>query len=162
MSPRLHKAGRYHLAHHPLTYVVQRPWVQDRGMKPEGFWYGVGDGWLRFLQQGGAPIRKLYARHVHALRLDLTRVARLTTVAEVRAFHEKYRDQHAHDAYSKIVLDWRKVERDFAGIEIAPYQYALRFDHKVFWYYPWDVASGCLWDVDVIKRVEYRGKLVGS
>lgn len=95
---------------------------------------------------------------VHALQLDLSRILRLTTVAQIRAFTAKYRDD-TNTYPGTMRIDWRKVERDFAGIEIAPYQYRLRFDRNVSWYYPWDVASGCLWDVDVIKHVEYRGRV---
>jgi len=40
-------------------------------------------------------------------------------------------------------IDWAKVASIYDGIVISPYIYARRMD--LFWYYPWDAASGCIW-----------------
>ena len=35
---------------------------------------------------------------------------------------------------------------------ITPYQWELRFE--LDWYYGWDVASGCVWNLSVIESME--------
>jgi hypothetical protein len=42
-------------------------------------------------------------------------------------------------------IDWKRVASRYAGIEICPYQNSLRMKAITGWYYPWDVASGCIW-----------------
>ena len=46
----------------------------------------------------------------------------------------------------KVMLD-RRVD----GIIIAPYQWYCRM--TVDWYYTWDCASGCIWNLDAIESV---------
>jgi len=38
------------------------------------------------------------------------------------------------------------VSKEYDGIEIAPYQWDARL--SLIWYYGWDVASGCIWNLD--------------
>ena len=40
-------------------------------------------------------------------------------------------------------LRWDELGKMVSGISIVPYQYDLRTALR--WYYPWDVASGCIW-----------------
>jgi hypothetical protein len=54
-------------------------------------------------------------------------------------------------------LDWELVKKDYQGIIISPYQWGCRMDQDCCWYYGWDCASGCIWDLDCIdefKRVD--------
>ena len=54
-------------------------------------------------------------------------------------------------------IDWRSVGDLFDGILIAPYQdaYRLIFD----WYYPWDCASGCIWNLSAIASLKLVNQL---
>jgi hypothetical protein len=46
-------------------------------------------------------------------------------------------------------INWVKVAKSFSGIVISPYILGRRFN--LFWYYNWDCASGCVWNLNVIK-----------
>ena len=72
----------------------------------------------------------------------------------------KYSRDHTRD-----LVNWIKVSKDFAGIEIPKhFPKALMFDiphpkigielYHVYWYYGWDVPSGCVWNVSVIKKIK--------
>jgi hypothetical protein len=51
-------------------------------------------------------------------------------------------------------IDWSKVAAKHQGIIIAPYCYARRLTYHTAWYYGWDCASGCIWDLKAIQSVE--------
>ncbi|CAB4122930.1 hypothetical protein UFOVP28_77 [uncultured Caudovirales phage] len=55
----------------------------------------------------------------------------------------KYRDS--------IYIDWKGVASEWQGIIIPNYLWNDRLHHQ--WYYPWDCASGCIWDADAIKSI---------
>jgi hypothetical protein len=46
-------------------------------------------------------------------------------------------------------IDWKDVSNEYDGIEINPYQNEARYQYT--WYYPWDVASGCVWHLKNLK-----------
>src|SRR5690606_32740643 len=48
-------------------------------------------------------------------------------------------------------IDWPEVASTYAGIIIAPYQWSMRLDDRVRWYYGWDCASGCVWDASAVS-----------
>jgi hypothetical protein len=37
----------------------------------------------------------------------------------------------------------------YDGIEINPYQFEARYQY--LWYYGWDIASGCVWNLNNVK-----------
>lgn len=55
---------------------------------------------------------------------------------------------------SVTAFDWIDVASRYSGIEIAPYQWKRRIHPSTFWYYTWDCASGCIWDLSAIKKFE--------
>ena len=114
------------------------PW-----MKPNGLWYACGDEWIRFdhgLQN---------AKYLYKIELDYSKILRLTQ-KDVKAFEKEYGVNKGNPSMKMVVIDWKKVSERYGGIEICPYMPKIR-EH--FWYYGWDVASGCIWDKDSIKDV---------
>ncbi len=53
-------------------------------------------------------------------------------------------------------VDWKKIAEEYQGIIIAPYQWKCRLAEPCSWYYGWDCASGCIWDLDCIKEFNLR------
>jgi hypothetical protein len=76
----------------------------------------------------------------------------LSTVYEILHFNEKYKTLFSDNSFRNI--DWKKVKKHYKGIIISPYQWKLRLDTRVFWYYGWDCSSGCIWDLSCITNVE--------
>lgn len=109
--------------------------------KPKGFWYEVDGSWRDWCRdQGMGWADGIY---LYAVDLDALNILRLTTIEQVRAFHEEWAVSPIPDAPSVAHPNWAALATRYDGIEIAPYQAALRF-HPL-WYYSWDVASGCVW-----------------
>lgn len=50
-------------------------------------------------------------------------------------------------------IDWSRVAQDYQGIVISPYQWSRRMERFTSWYYGWDCASGCIWNVEAIDEV---------
>lgn len=156
-QPFFKKGRRYVGASSILTSVTQRPWVQSGGFKPSGLWYSGGNDWWRWMQYDAQNLWGNYVE-VHEIEVDESKVLSLKTVEAVRAFHSHYRI--SMPGGDRFWIDWRKVERRVpAGIEIIPYQWSLRLSKEVAWYYPWDAASGCIWDISAITGIQHVGTL---
>lgn len=49
------------------------------------------------------------------------------------------------------MISWKKVRKNYDGIIIAPYQWDCRNASETTWYYPWDCASGCIWNLEKVS-----------
>jgi hypothetical protein len=116
------------------------------GTKPAGLWYACGGEWLKFTAEH-IQHRLIEDRYIYELRIDLSRVLRLRTQKAILAFDAEYGRPWEDDT----VIDWARVAEQYAGVEICPYQGNLKM--RLFWYYTWDVASGCIWDISAIRSV---------
>ena len=77
----------------------------------------------------------------------------LTTDEQVLNFAKLYPYAKSlwHNELDTHEIDWKKVKSKYQGIIIAPYQWSCRLNLDSNWYYGWDCASGCIWDLDCIK-----------
>jgi hypothetical protein len=117
-------------------------------MKPNGFWVSVDgdDDWESWCKDNNFGLGRLSYRHEVILAKDAN-VLVLTSADEVRCFHKEY-----HSREDAMYVDWTTVATKYQGIIIAPYQWSLRLSN-IQWYYSWDCASGCIWDVKAISKV---------
>ncbi len=129
-------------------------WVSDEDNDPEGSW----STWCRNEHWGDID-----EKHRHTIEVDVRRVLRITTSAELMNFNRKYsRDMkigHASNRspnYRRTVISWTLVAERYDGIIISPYQWRHRMDHDMSWYYGWDCASGCIWNASAMEVVRDR------
>ena len=130
-----------------LTVVASAP-----DSKPErGFWFSdeTDFGWSQWCK--GESWRLDDLKYAYPVSLDSdARIADLNSVRSIRTFHSKY-------AYSiletplVVWIDWLKVARAYDAVIISPYQWKLRLDLKLAWYYGWDCASGVALTPDIVK-----------
>lgn len=128
--------------------------------KPVGLWVSVDgpDDWKQWCEVEGW--RDIDAQHHHRVTLhEDANVLHLASVEEMTAFHEEFScpDKVIAEASPLLAtkfraIDWTTVASRYQGIIIAPYQWSLRLS-ELSWYYPWDCASGCIWDADAIQAV---------
>lgn len=85
--------------------------------------------------------------HIYWLDLDYSKILRINNEQKFRKFEETYLERTPNSSYP--LINWGRVTQDYSGIEIIPYQWEFRMGSD--WYYPWDVASGCIWDGSTIK-----------
>lgn len=125
--------------------------------KPKGFWVSADgpDDWEEWARGNSFEIGKY--RH----RVYLARDANVLLVgprgSSMAAFRNKWSAEHVWEGssgsrYTDIYIRWEDVAKAYQGIIIAPYQWSYRMEEN--WYYGWDCASGCIWDVSAIAGVE--------
>jgi hypothetical protein len=114
--------------------------VQMKGYKPSGIWYACGNEWLSWLT---SEMPHWIGDYVYSLKINEARVLIIKTEPEFYSFEREYLVRDDSSGGMKFI-DWAKVALKYDGIEICPYQGGSRYSSD--WYYPWDVASGCIWD----------------
>ena len=122
------------------------------GRKPHGLWFSPGSEWQDWVLKEWDHHR--LGQHSYKVDLDFDRILRIETLAQLQAFTAEYGLPYMNltDDGTISHVDWNEVARRYGGIEIAPYQPQYRMFEEC-WYAPWDVASGCVWDLNVIQSV---------
>lgn len=123
--------------------------------KPTGFWVSVAGphDWPAYLSSFGQTVLPAY-RHRVELAPD-ARILRLDSVDALLAFGADHAlsSVHGTDVPPGEAVDWDRVEREWQGILITPFQHSVRRDPRCRWYYGWDCASGCIWDARAIASI---------
>lgn len=144
-----------------LSHYHSKPFELDReftytqrvGTKPSGLWVSV-DGefdWPTWCKAEDFDTTGNTVRHKVVLKPDaniwilsepehLLRVPTLGLDGTTLKFH--------------FHVPWPRIAEDFQGIIISPYQWSMRLRDDTFWYYGWDCASGCIWDLSAIEKME--------
>lgn len=139
---------RIHMSKNPLRKLEKRYYTQISGDKPEGFWYGFGDEWIDWTEMAG-PERK--GNYIYEVDINGSNILQIKDYQEITKFTKEY------ESYKQIIpgkifsIDWSKIDRRYDGIEINPYIDQARLDDRFLWYYGWDVASGCIWNLEKVK-----------
>ena len=154
-----------HYTDRPLELDRERTYVQpDRPFahqKPRGFWVSVDgpDDWKDWCIGEEYGLDSLTHRTVVALS-PTANVLVLDSVAKLLSFTVGFSKLDA--AYAHIEerlrpgmsgIDWPTVAEQYDGIIITPYQWQCRMLDTTSWYYGWDCASGCIWNLDVLSVV---------
>ena len=114
--------------------------------KPQGLWYSCGNAWREWTESEGFQTSK--TKFSYEIEINSAAMYMIRSTEEIEQFHNKY----ARKGRFEKVIDWKAVQDDgYAGIEICPYRSEKRMAY--FWYYTWDVASGCIWDDAAILNI---------
>jgi hypothetical protein len=147
-----------HYSHIPFEFDNTRTYDQldERGGygKPRGFWLSVDgpDDWKEWCEGNEWRLDGLAYRVAFTVSPDAD-VRVITSVDELREFHDEFKVPPVHVALHPMI-DWVKVAERYDGIIIAPYLWSIRLDLDLFFYYGWDCASGCFWNLKVIEPVK--------
>ena len=156
-----------HYTESPLVYDPDRTYVQNDVRifgKPVGFWVSVEgeDDWPSWCTDNDFMVNSLAHPHEVALAPGHN-VLLLPTVEDVRSFHTNFSVEDPLDGkigptrltqeyiWKSRPIDWTRVAAQYDGLIIAPYQWPCRM--KYDWYYGWDAASGCIWNLSAIASV---------
>lgn len=135
------------------------PPLHHFGTKPDrGFWVSVEGGepsWRDWCAETGFRPHALVCEHKVNLK-PTAKILYITNEAELRQFTKKYRDRTSpqNTPSSTWAIDWDLVAVTYQGIIITPYLWGCRLDSATIWYYGWDCASGCIWDISAIESVK--------
>jgi hypothetical protein len=132
---------KLHYSAKPFALDARR-YEQSKDMKPCGLWLSVEDAWAEWCRSSEFRLAALTC--VQEVKLDGTlNLKHLRTADEVLAFSDEFCPGEEFRTY----LDWTRIAERWDGLLISPYQGSVRLDHRAFWYYGWDCASGCVWNL---------------
>lgn len=117
--------------------------------KPTGLWVSVqGEedwpSWCRLEEFGNIDSKLKY----FVTLKNSANILNIQTDIEIVEFTDRYK------ADLPGWVDWRKVAKKYDGIIIPVYKWKYRLDPYTLWYYCWDCASGCIWNVkNTVKSI---------
>lgn len=143
------------LAHHaagPVSLDRSRRYAQEPRVspfgKPNGLWVSIAgdDGWAAWCRDQNYRIDLLSTTHQVTLR-SRADIRFINDVSALDAFDSEFRGGGDGSG-----IDWATVAKRHDGMIIAPYQWSRR--SQLDWYYGWDCASGCIWNLDAIESFD--------
>ena len=135
---------RIHMSKNPFE-LEQRTFNQKVTMKPFGFWYGFGSEWIDWTR---SEMPEWVGKYIYSVDIGNTNVLQIKTHMELMMFNREYQSNLSDTGHRRLI-DWKKVADKYDGIEINPYQFEARYQY--LWYYGWDIASGCVWNLKNVK-----------
>lgn len=140
------------------VYTLDENQSYRKYFKPVGLWFDVDSDWKRWCEGETFELECIATPHVLTFKPSAN-ILRLKSSFDLSLFTEKYcrvpRHERDRDSYA---IDWPRVREEHDGIIIAPYQWECRMD--LMWYYVWDCASGCVWNLDCVE--EFTVEKVGA
>lgn len=135
-----------HTSKKPIYKLQQKNYTQLHGMKPSGLWYGFGKEWIDCVE---SRMSQWKSEYLYEVNINNSNILQIKDYSELISFTKNYtsiiKSQFIDYSY---YIDWNKVSSEYDGIEINPYIRKARLE--LLWYYGWDVASGCVWNLDNI------------
>ena len=125
--------------------------------KPTGLWYAFGSAWLDWCKSEMPHWRGKYFYEVF---IGESRMLVIHDELELDAFSKKYGIEGS--GYSigfgrfELAIDWESVAKDYDGIDIPVYLWSCRMEYS--WYYGWDVAAGCIWNLRQVEMIPVTKK----
>jgi len=169
----------YGMDHVIATYSlasISRIFTEKRIRKPSGFWYSLKWYWIEELFKGyyyreidySIDPERVYRVNVDDFVYDIgidncvfveiggkksiSKILQLKNYEDMLAFYDEY----GYDKDDEEYINWKKVYVDYGGIELAVIQQEKYFDTmKMKWWFGWDIASGCLWNGDLVKSIKW-------
>jgi len=146
--------------------------------KPVGFWISVEDyeddqTWKTWCEAEEFGLERLAYRYLVTLSNE-AKILHLKTSKDILDFGLEYQGneqgsftnfmkEHGRDPYPYVYeIRWEEVIKKWDGIIIAPYDWSLRLNSETMWYYSWDCASGCIWNIEAIKSLSLDSKTTES
>lgn len=151
-----------HYHHEPFTFDPNYSYAERhiRLDKPTGFWVSVhGEyGWPEWCSSEDYNTEGL--QHPYDVALTPTaNILRITTLDELIQFSDDYDPGTLPGTTMRWGIDWPRVYNKYDGIIISPYlpearrYFFVTSGTHLEWYYGWDCASGCIWNLDAIATV---------
>jgi len=149
---------------------VKAIYSQEQGdephFKPYGFWFSDESdfGWSEWCKGEDFHLGNLKYQSQITIS-DKANILYIRNGKQLEKFTKDYQKLPSgmKEAYEKsgfglelgsMWIDWKKVAKKYQGIVITPYLWKYRMDINIEWYYPWDCASGCIWDKDAIESIK--------
>lgn len=151
-----------HYRAEPLVFDPSCIYVQSKPSlfaKPAGLWVSVEgeQDWPAWCRDAGFAVDALALAYEVKLR-ESAHLRRISSAEAMDQFHEEFAvptdlDPRHEPGLYESGIDWSAVAQRYDGLVIAPYIWSRRLGAPCSWYYVWDCASGCIWNLSAIKSV---------
>lgn len=123
---------------------------RDPYFKPTGLWVSDEDdyGWSHWCAAEAFRPEDLKYEHLVELTWD-NNILFITNSDQLDTFHNSFKAYIGDWEHEARWCNWEAVYSKWQGIIITPYLWERRMDYM--WYYGWDCASGCIWDLKAIR-----------
>ena len=121
----------------------------EQRFKPGGLWF------LYDADDEDAPTSRFYKYEViisYQFTRDLTPNPEAILVIDSRSQVTKFNQRYGQKTPLGILINWKSVKTDFAGIDFPIYNKSWDWDS--IWYNTIDYPSGCVWKVEKVQIVE--------
>ena len=149
-----------HYSSNWITPLEEREYEQDIDDKPHGLWVDASSpgelSWKEYAMEYGIRLFHDVSAAYEIELFDSSNILELSSESNLADFTDEYGVRYEM-RYGQLIMpqhdiDWRIVAHEYQGIIIAPYQ--IRAKEQYPWYRSWDIASGCIWDLDAIQKIE--------
>ena len=142
-----------HFTSRPLKFDPTRTYDQTDTFKPHGFWVSIEgtDDWKAWCEREEFRTETLV--NCTEFEIDLTNVIQLHTTLDILSFTDRFRVSLGF-RHASVWINWEEVAALYSGIIITPYNWECRYHRDTTWYYSWDCASGCIWDLSILTEVK--------
>lgn len=127
--------------------------IHRHDYKPRGFWLSdeTDYGWAKWCKDQNWGVPGLQFETL--FECDISNWLYLDSMEKLLKFTHEYKVIDT-DLSILGLIEWRRVQSHFSGILITPYQRSCRLHMETHWYYGWDCASACVWDLSTIRIKE--------
>ncbi len=152
-----------HFSTNAFIYTPKFKYSDYLSDKPDGIWLSDESiseyGWRQYCEDNRERLKGLAFET--KFRVDTSKLLWLKTFEKLSDFYRKFKmnNKSFNAEYLKqrfFNINWPRVKTEFSGILITPYQWKAR--HTFMWYYPWDCASACIWDLSVLTRLSCESR----
>lgn len=133
---------------HEINIDYNRQYIQKFTSKPTGFWVTIDHDydWKYFCENNEYGIDRLKVKNYFNLKTDNMLI--INNLKEFDHFNKWYVDDNC-----SFNIDWDKISKQYDGILITDYFWERRLSKECKWYYGWDCASGCIWNLEVLEKI---------
>lgn len=134
--------------------------ITHEGIKPTGLWYALGNEWIDWCE--GNMNEEWIRPSIIEIELLMNKVLIVETIEDVENLIKKY-SKELFPGSSLFNIDWEALASEYSGIEIRNYNhlkwgrrkdiFKSKTEYRIddLWLSAWDVSSGCIWDLSIIK-----------
>ncbi len=142
-------------------HIVIHKYQQNISLKPDGIWYSCGNSWYTWIIEEN--MTEFLYKYIHKVNIpndaitniknkNKNKLLVIKNINDFDIFNKKYGIIQNSGSTVNQYIDWISVSKDYGGIEICP---LIRSRTNYTWYSTWDVASGCVWNIQpIVKKIE--------
>lgn len=140
-----------------LRNDYQQPSFENKSIlhdKPCGLWLSDDDeedNWKAWCER--EDFHKGALKYAYLAEPVFTDLLHIKNLDELVKFHMAFYTEYRPGLW---FINWQAVAQSYKGIVISPYLHDvdMKLDCAYMWYWGWDVACACIWDMSAIKSFE--------